>query len=63
MGYKAELNRDTTYLYEKLAQHCGHNVQITKYGIGTGCIALECVDCNEIIFDTDIYDLCANEEE
>ena len=50
-------------LYERLAEHAGHNVRISKYGIGCGCYALECEDCQEIIFDTDIYDLTADEEE
>ena len=63
MGYKAELNREDTYLYECLAKHEGHNVRISKYGFVKGCMARECEDCNEIIFDTDVYDLCANEEE
>ena len=50
-------------LYELLAQHCGHNVVIVKYGIGDGCFSLECEDCNEVICDTDIYDLKGIDEE
>jgi len=50
-------------LYERLARHCGHRVAIVKYGIGDGCYTLECEDCNEVIFDTDIYDLKGKEEE
>ena len=50
-------------MYKRLAEHAGHNVQIVKYGIGDGCYTLECEDCNEVIFDTDLYDLKANEEE
>ena len=48
---------ETTLLYERLQNHCGHNVAIVKYGIGVGCYSLECEDCNEVICDTDIYDL------
>lgn len=48
---------DGNLLYERLAQHCGHNVVIVKYGIGDGCYSLECEDCNEVICDTDCYDL------
>lgn len=48
---------DGNLLYERLARHCGHNVAIYKYGIGVGCFCLECEDCNEVICDTDVYDL------
>ena len=44
-------------LYDRLEQHCGHNVSIVKYGLGVGCYTLECNDCNEIIMDTDTYKL------
>lgn len=54
-------NFDLTLLYRRLSEHCGHDVAIVKYGIGQGCYCLECCDCNEVIFDTDIYDLCAKE--
>ena len=54
---------EITLLEQRLSAHCGHDVQITKYGIGKGCYTLECCDCNEVVFDTDIYDLCAKEGE
>ena len=57
---------DGNLLYERLAQHCGHNVVIVKYGIGPqycGCYSLECEDCNEVICDTDCYDLKGIDEE
>lgn len=41
-------------LKEKLAQHLGHKVSVVKYG---DCLTLECEDCNEVIFDSDVYDL------
>lgn len=47
-------------LKEKLAQHLGHKVSIVKYG---DCLTLECEDCNEVIFDSDVYDLKDVEEE
>ena len=53
---------DMTLLMQRLSAHCGHDVAIVKYGIGNGCYCLECEDCNEVICDTDIYDLCAKEE-
>ena len=49
---------EITMLEQRLSAHCGHDVQITKYGLGKGCYTLECCDCNMVIFDTDIYDLC-----
>ena len=52
-----------SYLHQKLREHCGHNVRISKYGLGYGCYALECEDCNEVLFDTDIYDLQGIDEE
>ena len=54
-------NFDLTLLYRRLSEHCGHDVAIVKYGIGHGCYCLECNDCNEVICDTDIYDLCGKE--
>ena len=54
---------DPTLLYQRLSEHCGHTIGIVKYGIGKGCYSLECEDCNEVICDTDIYDLCGLDEE
>jgi len=48
-------------LYEILKSHVGHRVEIAQYGNGVN-FALEDLDTNEVIFDTDIYDLIANEE-
>lgn len=60
---KQEPNFDPTLLYQRLQEHCGHDIAIVKYGIGKGCYALQCEDCNEVLFDTDIYDLCGIDEE
>ena len=54
---------DGNLLYERLEKHAGHKVAIWKYGIGTGCYSLECTDCNEVICDTDVYDLKGVDEE
>ena len=54
---------DDNLLYERLSQHYGHNVVILKYGMGDGCYSLECEDCNEVICDTDCYDLKGVDEE
>lgn len=48
-------------LYEKLKLHIGHDVCISAYG-DMANIALECEDCNEIIIDTDCYDVVGCEE-
>lgn len=45
-----------TILYELLKAHAGHHVEITEYGDGVN-FALEDMDTNEVIFDTDLYDL------
>ena len=47
-------------LYKLLESHIGHRIQIVKYGDKN--ISVEDVDTNEIIFDTDIYDLVENGE-
>ena len=43
-------------LYELLKEHKGHTVEIAEYGNGEN-FALEDVDTNEVIFDTDTYNL------
>ena len=43
-------------LYELLKEHIGHRVEIAEYGDGEN-FSLEDLDTNEVIFDTDCYDL------
>ena len=45
-----------TLLYELLKTHAGHRVEIVEYGDGVN-FALEDMDTDEVIFDTDLYDL------
>ena len=45
-----------TLLYELLKAHKGHKVVIAEYGDGDN-FALEDLTTNEVIFDTDCYDL------
>ena len=45
-------------LYELLKAHAGHTIEIAEYGDGVN-FALEDMDTNEVIFDTDCYDLVA----
>lgn len=47
-------------LYEKLKEHAGHRVEIAEYGNGDN-FSLEDIDTDEVIFDTDGYDLIADE--
>ena len=35
-------------LWEQIQEHIGHDIQAVSYGIGVN--AIECHDCNEIIF-------------
>ena len=48
--------RDNFILYaeekgNRLENHIGHSIELATYG-GKECIAIECVDCNEILYDT-----------
>lgn len=42
-------------LWKLLEPHIGHTIEIVMYGDEN--ISVEDVDTNEVIFDTDIYDL------
>jgi len=50
-----------TTLYELLKAHAGHTVEIAEYGDGAN-FALEDMDTDEVIFDTDAYDLVGKEK-
>lgn len=51
----------TTIITEKnsnLIEHIGHNIECVKYskhGLIFG-LALECVDCNQVLYDEEIED-------
>ncbi len=51
-------------LLEKLKNHVGHQVEIVTYGDkdDSSDVCLECLDCNEIILDAELYDLVANQQ-
>ena len=59
MGNKDEI------LWNLLNDHIGHNVEIVYYGDPNdpADICLECLDCNEVILDAEIYTICAREDE
>lgn len=46
----------------RLENHIGHSIELATYG-GKQCIALECVDCNEILYDTATEELQFTEEQ
>lgn len=52
---KEDIDKETL-LYQLLKKHVGHHIEITEYGNGIN-FSLEDMDTNELIFDTDIYDL------
>lgn len=56
---KIEMEEETL-LYQLLKKHAGHNIEITEYGDGIN-FSLEDKDTDEVIFDTDIYDLKGRE--
>lgn len=39
------------YIVDSLSEHVGHNVEIVNYGETN--VTLECLDCNEVITDSD----------
>lgn len=46
---------ENSLLWKLLEPHIGHTLEVAKYG---DCnISLEDMDTNEVIFDTDLYDL------
>ena len=47
---------------EKLQYHVGHFIELATYG-GKECIAIECTDCNEILYDTATEELQFSDEQ
>ena len=39
---------------DKIERHLGHNIEIATYGAPPVNVALECVDCYEVIYDVDL---------
>jgi hypothetical protein len=40
-------------MYEKIARHIGHNIEVATYGVPILNVAVECMDCYEVIVDAD----------
>lgn len=52
------INRDDPPLFDKIASHEGHKVEVALYGddrVGTVNAAVECLDCGAVIVDQDRY--------
>lgn len=52
-------------LWDALKKHWGHKVEIAIYGdpLSPVDVCLECMDCNEVVLDAEIYTLSARSEE
>ena len=48
-------------MYEKIARHIGHNIEVATYGDPIVNVAVECMDCHEVIADGD--SCCDHEHE
>lgn len=57
-------DKDKT-LWNILFKHWGHNVEIVIYGDADdpNDVCLECLDCNEVLLDGEIYTICAREDD
>jgi len=42
-----------TYKFKELKEHIGHNIVCVGYGKPIQNVAIECEDCNEVLFDYD----------
>ena len=40
-------------MYEKIARHLDHNIEVASYGDPILNVAVECMDCHEVIVDAD----------
>jgi hypothetical protein len=39
--------------YDKIKSHIGHDVEVVSYGDDMQNVAIECIECNEVIIDED----------
>lgn len=52
------ITRDDPPLFDKIASHEGHQIEVALYGddrVGTVNAAVECLDCGSVIVDQDRY--------
>lgn len=66
LGYKDEnRDKDNYVLGKQLIKHIGHEVEIVKYTDNDNNIVdvcLECLDCNEVVLDAELYTLAARSD-
>ncbi len=48
--------------YNELSEHFGHPIEIAMYGVDTN-LAIECVDCNEVLLDFDNNETTTTDEQ
>jgi hypothetical protein len=48
-------------MYEKIANHIGHNIEVASYGDPILNVAVECMDCHEVLVDAN--SCCDHEHE
>lgn len=55
---------ENNLLWDVLKKHFGHHVEIAVYGDVKlpHDVCLECMDCNEVVLDAEIYTLTARKE-
>jgi len=51
-------------LWDALKKHWGHKVEIAIYGdrLLPADVCLECMDCNEVVLDAELYTLTARSD-
>jgi hypothetical protein len=52
------INRYDPPMFDRIASHYGHAIEVAAYGDdeqGTVNVAIECVDCSEVIIDQERY--------
>ena len=52
------------FLWDILKRHWGHHLEIALYGDKSNPddVCLECLDCNEIVLDAELYTLTARSD-
>ena len=40
-------------MFEKIARHLGHNIEVATYGDPIVNVSVECMDCHEVIVDAE----------
>ncbi len=53
-----KIEEEVNPIFTKLSQHIGHAIECVGYGLNGDYIniSIECVDCNEVIYDVEKYE-------